>query len=103
MISAVKRGVYMGERKVSVEVVFAGAGQPILRRLVELANGSTLMQAVESSGIARMLPAGTIDRRRLGVFGRKAPADQLIQDGDRIEIYRPLLLDPMEARRRRAR
>lgn len=93
----------MAEHKVAVEVVYAGAGQPILRRLVELANGSTLMQAVESSGIARMLPAGAIDCRRLGVFGRLAPTDQLVQDGDRIEIYRPLTLDPMEARRRRAR
>lgn len=93
----------MAEHKVSAEIVFAGAGQPILRRRVELAKGSTLMQAVEFSEIARMLPAGAIDSRRLGVFGRLAPTDQQVQDGDRIEIYRPLTLDPMEARRRRAR
>ncbi|NMW23089.1 RnfH family protein [Rhodanobacter soli] len=92
----------MAERTIRVEVVCAGAEQPIQRR-VELADGCTVMQAIDASGIATMLPAGTIDPARLGIFARKVAPDRLVREGDRIEIYRPLLLDPMEARRRRAR
>ncbi|MEO8999829.1 MAG: RnfH family protein [Rhodanobacter sp.] len=87
---------------ITAEVVYAAAGQQILRR-VELAEGSTVKQAIDTSGIAAMLPNGGFDARHLGIFSRKVTPDQIVQDGDRIEIYRPLMLDPMEARRRRAR
>ncbi|HEY8587459.1 MAG TPA: RnfH family protein [Rhodanobacter sp.] len=92
----------MVDRTIHAEVVYAGAGQPIVCR-VTLAEGSDVQQAIDASGIARLLPDGSIDPARLGIFSRKVAMDQLVQDGDRIEIYRPLLLDPMEARRRRAR
>jgi uncharacterized protein len=92
----------MAERKITAEVVYAAAGEQILR-LVELAEGSTVKQAIDASGITGMLPAGAIDVRHLGVFARRVAPDQIVQNGDRIEIYRPLTLDPMEARRRRAR
>ena len=92
----------MGEPMIRVEVVYAGAEQP-LRRLVELADGSTVMQAIVASGIAAVLPGNAIDPARLGIFSRKVVPDGLLREGDRIEIYRPLMFDPMEARRRRAR
>lgn len=92
----------MAERTIRVEVVYSGAGQPVRRR-VELADGSTVMQAIGASGIAAVLPDGAIDPARLGIFARKVMPDRLVREGDRIEIYRPLSLDPMEARRRRAR
>lgn len=92
----------MVERTIHVEVVYAGAGQPIRRR-VELADGSTVMQAIVASGIATVLPGNAIDPAHLGIFARKVAPDGLVREGDRIEIYRPLVLDPMEARRRRAR
>jgi Uncharacterized protein conserved in bacteria len=92
----------MAERKIMAEVVYAAAGEHILRR-VELAEGSTVRLAIDTSGITAILPEGTVDACRLGVFARKVAPDQIVQDGDRIEIYRPLMLDPMEARRRRAR
>jgi putative ubiquitin-RnfH superfamily antitoxin RatB of RatAB toxin-antitoxin module len=92
----------MAERTIRVEVVYAGTEQPIQRR-VELADGSTVMQAIDASGIAAMLPHGAVDPARLGIFARKVAPDRLVREGDRIEIYRSLLLDPMEARRRRAR
>lgn len=90
------------ERKITVEVVYAAAGKQILRQ-VELAEGSTVKQAIDASEITGMLPAGAIDARHLGVFARRVAPDHIVQNGDRIEIYRPLMLDPMEARRRRAR
>jgi putative ubiquitin-RnfH superfamily antitoxin RatB of RatAB toxin-antitoxin module len=92
----------MAKRSITVEVVYAGAEQQILRR-VELTEGSTVMQAIDASQIAKVLPHGAVDPDRLGIFSRKVPAEQVLQTGDRIEIYRPLTLDPMEARRRRAR
>jgi putative ubiquitin-RnfH superfamily antitoxin RatB of RatAB toxin-antitoxin module len=44
-----------------------------------------------------------VDPDRLGIFSKRVSSDHLVQAGDRIEIYRPLMLDPMEARRRRIR
>jgi putative ubiquitin-RnfH superfamily antitoxin RatB of RatAB toxin-antitoxin module len=92
----------MAKRPITVEVVHADAGRQTLR-WVELAAGSTVMQAIEASGILELIPDGAVDPHRLGIFARKATPDQQVHDGDRIEIYRSLLLDPMEARRRRAR
>ena len=87
---------------IKVDVVYADVRQQILCR-VELPAGSTVMQAIEVSGITAKLPDGMVDPRHLGIFARKVAPDQIVQEGDRIEIYRPLMLDPMEARRRRAR
>ncbi|MDE2155746.1 MAG: RnfH family protein [Xanthomonadaceae bacterium] len=93
----------MAERTIRVEVVYASAtGQIILYR-AELAQGTTVIQAIDASGITRALAHGTIEPQRLGIHGRRVAPDQLLRDGDRIEIYRPLMLDPMEARRRRAK
>ena len=92
----------MAECTLTVEVVYADAAQPIRRRL-EMAPDSTVMQAIEASGIIAWLPEAALDSTRLGIFSRRVSAEQVLQNGDRIEIYRPLQLDPMEARRRRVR
>ena len=60
-------------------------------------------QADAVEQLFELIPDGAVDPHRLGIFARKATPDQQVHDGDRVEIYRPLLLDPMEARRRRAR
>lgn len=91
----------MAERPLIVDVVYADAAQQIRRRM-EMAPGSTVMQAIEASGIIAWLPQAALGSARLGIFSRRVPAEQLLQDGDRIEIYRSLQLDPMDARRRRA-
>ena len=92
----------MAERTIRVAVVYASATQQIQYR-TELAQGTTVIQAIDASGISRALAHGTIDPQRLGIHGCRVAPDQLLHDGDRIEIYRPLMLDPMEARRRRAK
>ena len=91
----------MAEKKLSVDVVYAQAGR-VSHRTVELAVGSTVREAIEAAGMLEALPGGLFDAAQLGIFSRKVSADHLVQEGDRIEIYRPLLIDPMEARRRRA-
>ncbi len=87
--------------ELSVEVAYAGPeGQVVLALAVP--SGTTAWQAVE---LARSrLPAGvTPDLARLGIFSKKVAADRELEEGDRVELYLPLTLDPMEARRRRAK
>ena len=91
----------MAEPTLVVEVVYAGAARAVRHRL-EMAPGSTVMQAILRSGILAQLPQATLDPARLGIFSQRVSEDRLLQSGDRIEIYRPLQLDPMDARRRRA-
>jgi hypothetical protein len=85
---------------IRVEVVYA-----LPRRYdavtVELPDGATVAQALAASGVAERHPG--IDLSRVGVFGRSVSPDTTLSDGDRVEVYRPLALDPKEARRRRAR
>jgi len=88
--------------QITVNVVYAEAERQFVRRLT-LPAGSTVMQAIEASGIAEAMAGLVIDPARLGIFSRKAAPDQVLGEGDRVEIYRPLTLDPKEARRRRAR
>ena len=68
---------------------------------VELPDGATVAQALVASGMAERHPG--IDLSRVGVFGRAVAPGKSLSEGDRVEIYRPLALDPKEARRRRAR
>jgi putative ubiquitin-RnfH superfamily antitoxin RatB of RatAB toxin-antitoxin module len=90
----------MAERIV-VEVACALPDRQKVYR-VELAAGATAWQAVAATGMAQDWPGLAIDPARLGVFGRRVTADHVLRDGDRVEVYRPLALDPKEARRRRA-
>ena len=92
----------MAEYTMPIEVLYADSERQILRR-VEMPAGATVLQAVHASGIVGLIPSGAFDETRLGIFSQRVPAQQLLQPGDRVEIYRPLALDPMEARRQRAR
>ena len=84
-----------------IEVVYALADVQDIT-LVELPEGAVVRQAVAASGmLARHgLSAAQL---RLGISGKKVSPDSPLHDGDRVEILRPLALDPNEARRRRAR
>lgn len=87
-----------GQDAVRVEVVFALPGRQELVSL-ELPAGATVAQAVEASGLAEKFPEQDLSRCAIGVWGHVAERDRRLRDGDRVEIYRPLLLDPQEARR----
>ena len=86
--------------EIAVEVAYAGPeGQVVIPLAVP--SGTTAWEAVERARTA--LPPGvTPDPDRLGIFAKKVAADRILEEGDRLELYRPLILDPMEARRRRA-
>ncbi|KAF1009009.1 MAG: Protein RnfH [Luteibacter sp.] len=86
--------------ELSVEVAYAGPEGQVVVALV-LPVGATVWDAVTRA--LPGLPAGVEpDPGRLGVFSKKVAADRPLEEGDRVEIYRALILDPMEARRRRA-
>ena len=86
--------------RIRVSVVYADPRRRLARD-IEIAADATVEEAIRVSGILGELPdfvpAG------IGVFGNKVERDAKLRDGDRIELYRPLRVDPKEARRRRAR
>lgn len=89
--------------RIRVEVVYALAQR---QRLIELevAEACTALQAVEQSRIALEFPEIDLDRCELGIFSQpiEAPAQYRLREGDRVEIYRPLLIDAKSRRRQRA-
>lgn len=93
----------MAEPWVEIEVVYAAVDRQVLMSLA-VAPGSSLRAAVLGSGMAAQFPELNLESCPLGIFGKVVTdADaRNVQAGDRIEIYRPLLADPMEIRRLRA-
>ena len=85
-----------------VEVVYALANAQDLVAL-ELTACAVAHQAIEASGMLERHPELAAQDWRLGIFGRQVLRDTPLRDGDRVEILRPLPMDPNEARRRRAR
>jgi putative ubiquitin-RnfH superfamily antitoxin RatB of RatAB toxin-antitoxin module len=78
---------------IRIQLCYISPAEQLLCEL-EVASGTTLAEAVAAS----RLP----DTGQFGIFGKKKPAETVLRDGDRIELYRPLLADPKDTRRRRA-
>lgn len=83
---------------IRVQVCYPSVPQPLVRE-VTLAEGGTLRDALRASGIGA--PGLDLEACPVGVFGKKKPLETVLRDGDRVEIYRPLVADPKDARRRR--
>jgi putative ubiquitin-RnfH superfamily antitoxin RatB of RatAB toxin-antitoxin module len=84
-----------------VEVVYAEAELQHLVN-VELAEGATIADAVAKAMDCAEFKGLNVTGLRVGIFGKLADPATPVADGDRVEIYRPLKIDPMQARRRRA-
>lgn len=91
----------MATDQLTVQVIYAEAGA-VWSVDVMLPPGATVDQALQASHFAHVFPNYPCDHPRTGIFGKACPLDQALADGDRVEIYRPLVFDPMESRRRRA-
>ena len=89
------------QQYIQVEVVLAMADRQELV-VLEVIVGTTLAEAITQSGLPGMFEGFELDLANVGVFGRKASPEQVLQAGDRVEIYRPLTADPKEVRRQRA-
>lgn len=85
---------------IRVEVVYAAAPHDVDLSELRLAPGATVAEALQASGLMprRGLDAASAE---VGVWGARCPRDHRLRDGDRVEVYRPLQVDPKEARRRR--
>ena len=90
-----------GPTVIHVEVVYATPQRQEVVAL-ELREGATVAQAIEASGLAALFDDFEADSSRLGIFSRKVGPGHILRDGDRVEVYRPLVIDPKEARRKRA-
>lgn len=88
--------------KIEVEVAFALPDRQLLAA-VELSEGATVAEAIEASRLAEQFPAANVESLPVGIWGRVTARDRVLADGDRVEIYRPLQIDPREARRQLAR
>ncbi len=87
---------------IRIEVAYAGPDKQTLLAIA-VALGTTVAEAIEQSAIRDEFPEIPEEPAAVGIFSRKVPLEHVLRDGDRIEIYRPLIIDPKEARRRRAK
>ena len=87
--------------RISVEVVYAlPMEQPLLR--VQLDDGATVEDAIRVSGLLEAFPEIDLAKNKVGIFSKLVKLDEKVRDRDRVEIYRPLIADPKEVRRKRA-
>ena len=87
--------------RLRVEVLWSPSPRKVLEWKGELEAGTTVLQALHACGL---LPAGMAPAHSVaGIWGRKCRLDRVLVDGDRVEAYRPLVVDPKVARRERFR
>ena len=87
--------------KIMIEVSFALPKKQIIIPVLVL-KGTSIKEAIELSGILKKFGEIDLDSNQVGIFGKLTTLDKNLRDRDRIEIYRPLIADPKEIRRKRA-
>ena len=87
--------------KIHVQICYASDLHAFFRD-VTVEQGTTIEQAIVQSGILEIIPGIDLALQPVGLYGKKRPLDTVLRERDRIEIYRPLVADPKESRRRRA-
>lgn len=86
---------------IRVEVVYALPERQYVRQL-QLNAGSSVEQAIQASGLLGLRKDIDLAINKVGIYSRPAKLDDVLSEGDRVEIYRPLIADPKELRRQRA-
>lgn len=87
--------------EITVEVVYALPEKQYVRQ-VTLAEGSSVEQAIRASGLLELRHDIDLTQNKIGIYSRPVKLQDEVSDGDRVEIYRPLIADPKELRRQRA-
>ena len=87
--------------EVRVIVVYSPAARVVREWPVVLAHGATVLRALLASDLPREFPELDLRSTPVGVWGRKATLNRIVRDGDRVEVYRALRVDPKVARRER--
>ena len=101
MLSAIGLTIFMVAMMIEIQVVFATGSMQLVISL-EVAKGTTIAESVEQSGIRAQFPEEDIGQLKFGIWNKVRSSNEVVSEGDRVEIYRPLEADPKEARRRRA-
>lgn len=91
----------MSERHIGVTVCFSRAPRDCAEVALQLKSGSRLVDAIRESALLAGLSDAEVDALQAGIWGRKTPLVHVLQEGDRVELYRPLRVDPKVARRER--
>lgn len=68
---------------------------------LEVPDASTIEQTIKLSGVLRQFPEIDLSKQKVGIFGKMSKLDTVVQDGDRVEIYRQITADPNQVKRRR--
>ena len=84
-----------------IDVVYALPDRVELVKL-DLVEGSTLLQALERSGLLQKYPEIDVRKNKFGIYAKLTKPEAVLRDKDRVEIYRPLIADPKEVRKQRA-
>ncbi len=83
-----------------IGIAYAEPDQQVWIKL-EIPQGSTLLEAVHRSGILNRFPQLDLKRQKVGIFGKLVKLDTPLREGDRVEIYRPITVDPTKVKRRK--
>jgi putative ubiquitin-RnfH superfamily antitoxin RatB of RatAB toxin-antitoxin module len=89
------------DNSINVEVAYATPHKQAILE-VQVAAGTTALEAAQQSGISDRFNDIDLDNAKLGIFGNLVTPKQVLREGDRVEIYRPLIADPKEVRKARA-
>lgn len=91
----------MADSVISVEVAYATSAEQVIIPL-QVIEGTRVSEAIELSKILLRFPEIDLSKTKVGIFSQVCKLDTVLRQHDRVEIYRPLLIDPMQARRQRA-
>jgi putative ubiquitin-RnfH superfamily antitoxin RatB of RatAB toxin-antitoxin module len=89
------------QQPISVEVAYAKPEKQAIIAL-QVKPGTTLLEAIKLSGILEQFPEIDLAESKFGIFSKISPPETVLRERDRVEIYRPLIADPKESRRKRA-
>lgn len=83
----------------NVGIAYANKKKQVWLKL-EVPDGSTVREAIDHSGILKQFPEIDLENQKVGIFGKLAKLDAPVEDGARIEIYRPIIADPETVERK---
>ncbi len=89
------------KKTINIEVAYALPDEQIIIPL-QANDGITLEEALHLSEVIKKYPEIDVEKNKFGIFGKLAKLDAVLRDGDRVEVYRPLIADPKAVRKKRA-
>lgn len=87
--------------KIAITVVYSGLQREVIEVVLQVEEGCTVAQVLQTEGLLATLSADALPAVGLGIWGRRVSVGHVLREGDRLELYRPLTVDPKVARRER--